>query len=97
MWARVATIQIQPDKLEEFVDFYRESLGPAGRVQKGCKGVSLLADFVTSKVVSISLWETKEDLDASRSSGYLQEQIGKAAPTFVVPIVVENYEVTFQA
>ena len=97
MHARTVSGQLQPDKITEAIDIYRDSIAPAAKEQKGCEGVLFLTDPATGKFVSISLWETEADMAAGEASGYLKEQIAKAAPTFADPPATERFEVSVRA
>ena len=44
-----------------------------------------LTDPGTGKGMSVTLWETEEDLKAGESSGYFKEQIAKFGPLLVGP------------
>ena len=48
------------------------------------------------KVLSLSTWATREDLDATEASGWYQEQVAKFATTWVAPPVRDIYEVAMQ-
>lgn len=96
MHARVVTVQIQPDKTDEAISIYRDSVVPAGKQQKGFKGALLLADPNTGKAISVTLWETEADMKAGETSGYYQEQIAKFAGVFARPPVREHYDVSVQ-
>ena len=96
MYARVVTVQIQPGKMDEGTDIYRDSVVPAAQQQKGFKGGFLFSDPNTGKGVSIALWETEDDMKASETSGYLQEQILKFAAVLAAPPTTEHYEVAIQ-
>ena len=80
MWARFGAIQIQPGRMDEFVQIFRESMVPAVRAQKGFKGVLVLADRETNKAIGMSLWESEPDARAVETSpGSFSSQIDKAA------------------
>ena len=97
MHARVVTIQFQPGKLDEAMQIYRESVLPEARQQRGFKGIMALVDRSTGKFISLSLWETEADAQASgASSSYLQAQLAKAASLFAAAPVIETYEVVVQ-
>jgi heme-degrading monooxygenase HmoA len=92
MKARVVTVQIQPDKLDEAVSIYRDSVMPAASEYKGCHAIFLVTDRSSGKGVSISFWDEQE-LQSSEASGYLQEQFGKFAGVFAAPPTRELYDV----
>jgi heme-degrading monooxygenase HmoA len=97
MHARVVTGQSQPNKQDEETNVYRDNIVPAAREQKGFKGAFLLTNPNTNKFISITLWETEADMMAGEASGYLKEQLDKAAATFAGPPTTEHFEVSVQA
>ena len=56
-----------------------------------------LTDPETGKGVSLTLWDSLEDMKAGESSGYLQEQIAKFAPLMAGPPTREVFVVAAQA
>ena len=97
MHARVIIAQYHPGKADEGMQMYHESVLPVARQQRGFKGAMALLDRSTGKGLSITLWETEADAQASgASSPYLQEQLAKVVSLFVAAPVVETYEVTDQ-
>jgi len=97
MHARVGTIQFQPGKLDEGIQIYRESILPEARQQSGFKGAMGLVDRSTGKSLSITLWETEADAQASGTgSAYLQAQLAQFASLLAAAPVFETYEVAVQ-
>ena len=94
MYARVVSGTMQLDKNAETVEIYRNSIVPAAKEQKGFKGGNLFTDDQTGKFISITPWETEDDMISGDSSGYLQEQLGKVAAFFISPPKVEQYTVS---
>lgn len=97
MKARVVTVNALPGKLNEMTAIYKDSVVPAGKKQKGFKGALLLTDADGNKGLSITLWDTEADMNASESGGYYQEQIGKLKSLMAGPPVMEHCEVSVQA
>jgi quinol monooxygenase YgiN len=97
MFARHVTLHIQPDKLNEAIRIYRESVVPASRLEKGCRHMELFTDAKTGKCVSISYWLTEADQQASEANGYLQQQLDKFAALMVGQPVRESYTVSVRA
>ena len=95
MHARVVLGRVRHDKQDEAIRIYKEILVPAIRVQKGFKGMNLLTDRDTHKFISITFWETEEDMIAGESSGYLEAQLAKITAVFVGPPTVQHYNVSF--
>lgn len=97
MKARVTTVQVQPDKVNEAVSIYRDSVVAAAKAQKGYHATFMLMDPATGKGMSITLWDTAEDLRASEASGYYQEQVAKFGPLLTAAPTREEFEVSVQA
>ncbi len=95
MYARITTVQAQPDKLDELIALFRDSIMPAAKQQKGFLGARLFTDRATGKGVAVTRWQTREDLEAGEASGYYQEQIAKIAPMLTAPPVRDIYEISF--
>ena len=96
MNARVTTVQFRPDKMDEAIGIYRDSVTPAAQQQMGFKGLLMLTDRNTGKGISIALWETEADMTAGESSGYFQQQLAKFKDILSAPPVREQYEVSVQ-
>ena len=91
MHARVILGKVKHKKQGEAIKIYKESVEPAVKEQKGFKNIHLLTDPDTSKFISITFWETENDMLASETSGYLQEQLDKIAVLFVGPPTIQHY------
>jgi epsilon-lactone hydrolase len=89
MFARVITAQAGPQGFDGIVGLAREQLPGAGQ-QPGFKGFYLLTDAETGKVITISLWETREQMPAG-----IQDQ-GLPA-TGLTPPRLETFEVPVHA
>ncbi len=94
MYARVVTVQIQSEMMDEAITIFREDIDPVAKQQKGCTGGYLLTDQATGKALSISLWETEADMLAGEKSEYLQEQVAKVAHFLTARPITEHYEVS---
>lgn len=75
MYARFTEATIDPTKREQ-AEMIAASIFTAARKQKGFKGVSFCLD-PKGEVVFLSLWDSKEALQANEASGYYQEQVDK--------------------
>jgi heme-degrading monooxygenase HmoA len=94
MHCRAVTVQIQPGRSQEAIDIYNNSLVPAAKQQKGFRGAYLMTDAATGKALSISVWETENDMVEGERSGYYQEQIAKFGALFAGEPVMERYELS---
>ena len=75
MYARFTEATIDAKKREQ-AELIAESIFTAARQQKGFKGVSFCLD-PKGEGVFLSLWESKEAMEANEASGYYQEQVAK--------------------
>ena len=94
MYARIVTVHAQPDKLDQVIAIYRDSIVAAAKQQKGFLGARLFTDRATGKGVSVTRWQSKEDLETGEASGYYQEQIAKIAPMLAAAPTRETYEIS---
>ena len=95
MHARAATIQIQPGKMQEFIDLFKETMAPVVKAQKGFQGQYLMTDASSAKALAISLWETESAMLATESSsGYIPETVAKFSSVLVGPPVFDHYELS---
>ena len=68
MFARVITAQAGSEGFDGAIRLAEQQL-PGARQLPGFKGYYLLTDAETGKVTIISLWETREQLDAVTAGG----------------------------
>ena len=98
MYARIVTAQVSLEKLNEGIQLWKDSVMPAVKAQKGFKSGRLLVDRKTGKIVTVGLWETEADIQATgEGSVFLNEQLAKFTSLFTAPPVVEHYEVAVEA
>jgi heme-degrading monooxygenase HmoA len=95
VYARVSTFQGPPDRTAEGIRVAREQILPAARLQDGFKGIYLLYDGESDRSLSITLWETEEDMKASEEVA-LRARTESAETTGDVIVGVERYEVALQ-
>lgn len=95
MFARVSTFQGPPDQTAEGIRVAREQILPAARLMDGFKGIYLLYDRESGKSLSITLWETEADMQASEEAA--SRVRAESAETSGEQVVgVERYEVALQ-
>ncbi len=87
MHARVNYRQLLPDRLDEAIRIYRDSVVPRHIGAQGFKGALVLTDRSTGKAIAISLWETEADLTAFAPGAHVDAVAGG-------PPVREVYEVS---
>ena len=70
---------------------------PAAKEEQGFRGALLLTDDYTGESVSISMWESEDDMHASETSGYYHRKLDQLdALLFISPPVRKHYEVSIQ-
>ena len=93
MYSRIVTVQVNPDKTEEAIAIFRDSVIPAAKQQKGFISLMMLMDRSSGKGMAVGVWESEADLNANEASGYYQEQLAKFGGLFTAPPMRDVYEV----
>ncbi len=95
MYARVVSVQADRERLEdsEELEELGRTLATKAVEQPGSCGFFGLVDRSTGRVMTITLWATAQDLEASESSGYLRRQMASAQAIIGGPITRETFEV----
>jgi heme-degrading monooxygenase HmoA len=91
MFARVITAQAGTQGFDSLIRVAAEQV-PGARQQPGFKGFYLLTDAESGKIITISLWETREQMEtvgAGRPGG-----IHAVPATGLTQPYLETYEVT---
>jgi heme-degrading monooxygenase HmoA len=98
MFARVTMVAPIPDKSDEAIRLFRESIIPAAKSQKGFRKAYFLNNRETGEGIFMTLWESKEDGIASEKTGYYQEQLDKFQGLLAAtPAFDAYYEVSVDA
>jgi heme-degrading monooxygenase HmoA len=93
MFARVITAQAGTDGFDGTIRLVEQQLSGA-RQQPGFKGYYLLTDAETGKLVIISLWETREQMDAVTAGAGASGIRDQGIPaTGLAGLHLETYEV----
>ncbi|MFH1037985.1 MAG: antibiotic biosynthesis monooxygenase [PVC group bacterium] len=92
MYAQLITISIKPDKIDEFRELYEEYINPEIKVQKGYRNFYLLIDRERSKAISVTIWESRKDAEASEEVNLYLEQRA-SYPLYREAPVREGFEV----
>ena len=97
MFARLTTVQIRRERIDAAIKFYRESVIPAAKSQRGFVTAYLLTNREKAKGVSITIWDSKKNAIANEKNGYYREQVTKFFGNFSESPIIDNYEVDIQA
>jgi len=94
MFARLVTLQVKPNLVNEFPVTFEKEILPLLRKQKGFQDELLLVTPEKKEVVAISLWETKEYAETYNRELY--PQIEKIAAKFIEGVpVVKKFEAEY--
>jgi heme-degrading monooxygenase HmoA len=97
MFARVITVQVGREGFDKLIGLAEQQL-PGARQRPGFQGFYLLADDETGKLMNISLWETREQMQEvarGTATGIHNRGIDSAGLTPAPRL--ETYEVKMQA
>ncbi len=97
MFARLTSMDIKVERIDEAVKIYEDSVIPAAKQQKGFLGAYLLSDPKTGKGISLTLWRSEEDAIANERNRYYQEQLVKFIDFFQSQPIREGFEVKVKA
>jgi heme-degrading monooxygenase HmoA len=70
MFARFVSLQLKPNASSQFTEILEKKIVPALRKQKGFKDEMLFLVPGAPEVVAISLWESRENMEAWERAGY---------------------------
>ena len=96
MIGRVTTCQTTLDKLDEVIESFKEGDIPAAKSQQGFRGCYLLTDRSTGKFISISFWDSENDIIADERSGQYQRRVDFRKRLYTTPPIRALYEVSAQ-
>jgi heme-degrading monooxygenase HmoA len=92
VFAHIVTAQAEAEDFDNLTRLVRQGL-PQIPQQPGFRGFYLLRDPESDKLMTVSLWETSEDLQASRARAAGQAAIA----ALVTGLRDDTYEVTMSA
>ena len=80
MYARITQFEVVDGKKQELADGYRKSMTFL-RTQKGFQEAILMMDPMSGNVVSVTLWDSKEDIEATEApGGFLDKALPLVSP-----------------
>jgi quinol monooxygenase YgiN len=83
-YVRITTAHVKQERQSEFVSLFRKSILPALHQVKGCR-YAYLSEQVReeNQLLSVTIWDSKEDAEAYERSGMFDEFQEKLKDTFV--------------
>jgi heme-degrading monooxygenase HmoA len=70
MFARIVSIQLKPNTINDFTQTFEKDVVPMLRKQAGFRDEIALANYGGTDVTAISLWDTKEQADTYATTTY---------------------------
>lgn len=80
MYVRMMRTPIRPGTRDDVERVWREDVMQAAERRHGFAGATVLLDEEGGFGITLTRWETLEDLEAGERDGYVQEQVAKLAP-----------------
>jgi heme-degrading monooxygenase HmoA len=93
MHARITSVDIQQGKINEAIRTYQEVVLKATAQEPGYRGAILFIDRDTHRAISITIWDSEDEMTAGEISTYYIEQLRKMAAYFAAMPVRESFEV----
>lgn len=93
--AAVTFAQLPPEKLDEAITIFRDSVMPELRQFKGFKGALLLVNRQTGKSMTIGVYDTEDEVKAVEHSGEYRRHLAKVAHLLSTPASRDVYEVAY--
>ncbi len=94
MWARVATGQIQPGKMDEFNKIYIETQKSVNQGAQGFQSARVLTDLSTNKALAVTIWATEADARAAATRSVMDDVMARFGAVLEGPPIIEYYEVS---
>lgn len=95
MFARVRTTSGVPEKVDDGIRHFRETVVASYRNVAGLKGAYLLVNRKSGKVVDITLWDTEANMHATSGTSERLRAAGTQVVSGTTPSP-EEYEVVVQ-
>jgi heme-degrading monooxygenase HmoA len=92
--AQVVSMEMLPMNVGEAVRIYRDRVVPAAREQEGFRGAWMLTDPETGEGLSISLWDSIDDMHGSGGSSFYHRKLSELEDFFISTPVRKHYEVS---
>jgi hypothetical protein len=95
MYARIITVRVAPERLDEAIQLWHAAVAPSVRQQPGFRNARFFVERATGRITSMGLWATEADLLASVA--WNLGRLDQFARLFVAPPSVGHYELAGEA
>lgn len=96
MIARVATLKVRTDRIDEIVKYYNDSIFPVVSQKEGFRGGYLLTDRKTGDCLAVGYWDAEDQALADERDGQFKERINMIQEYVVSPPAWRIYEVSLK-
>jgi heme-degrading monooxygenase HmoA len=97
VFARVISARTAADRIDDAVRIAKEQL-PGAQGQHGYHGMYVLADRVSGKIMTISLWNSREDLKAVEARAVqLRDEAAESISVATSPVDIYEVEIADRA
>ena len=96
MIARVATLKVRTDRIDEIVKYYNDSIFPVVSQKQGFRGGYLLTDRKTGDCLAVGYWDYEDQALADERDSQFKERISTIQEYVVSPPVWRIYEVSLK-
>ena len=93
MYASVATGQVLPGKMDDFIKIYDETQKSVNKGTQGFQSARLLTDPSNNKAVAVSIWATDSDARAAATGRSIEELMKRFEGVMAGTPTFEYYEV----
>ncbi|MBN2365458.1 MAG: antibiotic biosynthesis monooxygenase [Calditrichaeota bacterium] len=82
-YVRLVSVKCQPDRVDDFLQIYSTEIVPVLNSMPGCRYIYLSENLhQENEIISITVWDSKEDADRYEKSGLFRDLIKKVEHTF---------------
>ena len=94
MYARVASGQVKPGKMDDFIKIYDETQRSVNQQVQGFQSARLLTDRSTNRGIAVTIWATESDAKASVTPSAMENVMVRFGEVLEGPVTNEFYEVS---
>ena len=94
MIARITSAQVPPERIDEFAQWWQDTVGGLKGQVQGFQSAYLLVDRQSGRGQGVALWESREALDAAMPQ--INQVLQQAAQYLSGPPQIEELEVAAQ-
>lgn len=93
MYARIIQVPIRPEAVAQATAYYRDSVAPPLRKQKGFQSARFLVDSSNDRCLFVTLWDSEEARTKAETDGLLADVLTPMQKYFAGQPTIDFYEV----